>query len=431
MRPRRRNHARIRAHLAADPLFPTQTVPTSLARHGLSQVVNHLMATASPVPFDFLVDGTLVRGPLDAVLRARAVSAETVVPLEYILAVPPPTPHPPAAADDWVTSLAASSAGDIIAGGADGAVRVWRCATLAAGAAADALAAVHHAAGVDAVAWLAGTRFASAGRDGVMRVSEAPGAVGGQRGGPGAVLAAGRAHADSVASLAPSPDGVRLASGGWDGVIKLWTVDDDAVAGGVAAVAPKKRRGGAGADADAPTPASLSPVDTLEGHSQCVAASVWPSPTTLATVAWDGGVRWWDTARGATTDTLCAGAAVFALAASPPSGGAPVLAFGGASTSVKLWDARAPAPGATPGAATLGTHTDWVSALAWHPASSHTLASASHDGSCRLWDTRGRGVPLASLAAHAGKALAVAWCGPRTLASGGADGRVRSWGVDV
>ena len=428
-RPRRRKQARIRAHLAADPSPTSQTVPTSLARHGLSQVVNHLLATTAPVPFDFLVDGCLVRGPLDAALRARSVSAETVVALEYILAVPPPTPHPPAAADDWVTSLSASTAG-VIAGGADGAVRVWRTATLAAGAGADAVAAVRHAAGVDAVAWLTGARFASAGRDGVMRVSEAPGALGGARGGPGAVLAAGRGHADSVASLAPSPDGARLASGGWDGAIKLWTVDDDALAGGVAAVAPKKRRGG-DTDADASAPASLSPVDTLEGHSQCVAASAWPAPTSLATGSWDGAVRWWDAGRGVTTDTLHAGAAVFALAASPSSDGASILAFGGASTSVKLWDARAPAPGAAPGAATLGAHTDWVAALAWHPSSSHTLASASHDGSARLWDARGRGVPLASLAAHAGKALAVAWCGHRTLVSGGADGRVRSWGVDV
>jgi ribosome biogenesis protein YTM1 len=165
-----------------------------------------------------------------------------------------------------------------------------------------------------------------------------------------------------------------------------------------------------------------------------VAAAAWPSAAALATGSWDGSVRGWAPDRGGgagpPVDALHTGAAVFAVAASAATGPS-VVAFGGAATGVKLWDSRAPAAGAASGAATLGTHADWVAALAAHPLSPHTLASASHDGSVRLWDARGRGVPLASLAAHDGKALAVAWTAPGVVVSGGADGRVRSWAVKV
>ena len=37
------------------------TVPGKLTRYGLSEVVNHLLGTETPTPFDFLVDGVLLR----------------------------------------------------------------------------------------------------------------------------------------------------------------------------------------------------------------------------------------------------------------------------------------------------------------------------------------------------------------------------------
>ena len=36
------------------------------------------------------------------------------------------------------------------------------------------------------------------------------------------VLHVRRGHADSVASIAVSPDGGRFVSGGWDGAIHVW-----------------------------------------------------------------------------------------------------------------------------------------------------------------------------------------------------------------
>jgi ribosome biogenesis protein YTM1 len=67
--------------------------------------------------------------------------------------------------------------------------------------------------------------------------------------------------------------------------------------------------------------------------------------------------------------------------------------------------------------------------LAWAPDSPHHLASASHDGTVKVWDSRST-VPLATLSHHKDKALCVAWLGPLAsglLASGGADAKLLSY----
>ena len=66
----------------------------------------------------------------------------------------------------------------------------------------------------------------------------------------------------------------------------------------------------------------------------------------------------------------------------------------------------------------LASHARWATAVSWSPSDAHTLASAAHDGTVKLWDLRST-TPLHTLAAHADKALAV-----RYHAAGGGDARV-------
>jgi WD domain, G-beta repeat len=53
---------------------------------------------------------------------------------------------------------------------------------------------------------------------------------------------------------------------------------------------------------------------------------------------------------------------------------------------------------------TLASHTDWIAAIAWHPQSAHHLATASHDSTVKLWDTRAA-VPLHTIAGHTDKVV--------------------------
>ena len=75
------------------------------------------------------------------------------------------------------------------------------------------------------------------------------------------------------------------------------------------------------------------------------------------------------------------------------------------------------------------SHTDWISAVAWHPSSAHHVATASYDKTVKLWDLR-TPVPLHTLQGHTDKALCVAWAN-NGLVSGGADCTVRSYSVVV
>ena len=77
-------------------------------------------------------------------------------------------------------------------------------------------------------------------------------------------------------------------------------------------------------------------------------------------------------------------------------------------------------------------HTHIQHSVQWHPHLSHILASISHDGQLRLWDTRAT-KPLHTLAAHQGKALALAFDGEKgeKIYTGGEDGVVRSFDMKV
>ena len=100
-------------------------VPGKLTRYGLSEVVNHLLALDPPKPFDFLVDGELVRTSLQKLLLRKAISAEKTLDVEYIPAVGPPSEESVGKHEDWVSAVDGGFAGAIATGCYDGTVKLW------------------------------------------------------------------------------------------------------------------------------------------------------------------------------------------------------------------------------------------------------------------------------------------------------------------
>lgn len=158
-------------------------------------------------------------------------------------------------------------------------------------------------------------------------------------------------HAAQITSIAFSPDGGTLASGGSDGRVRLW----DGITG--------------------------EHLKKLTGHGPL--GFIWdlafsPAGSTLACATFDG-VKFWDVVTGQAT-TSFAGEAVMSIAYSPNG---TTLASGGDDDdpTIRLWEVATGVHKQT-----LTGRGQWfIRDLAFSPDGS-TLASGSWDGTTILWD---------------------------------------------
>lgn len=402
-------------------------LPTRLTRKGLSEVVNHLLAASDSSyvarPFDFLVNGELLRTSIRKALARHSLSGEEVVTIEYVEDVPPPTPEPSGAHQDWLSAMAVPPGGGgglVLAGCYNGVAYLWE--TAKEGSVVAELTG--HTAPVKSVAWLrqgsssSELRAATASKDHTVRTWRM--ATSGAKGVTCEASLVG--HTCSVESLAANPNGDRLCSGGWDGSMLLWSAAErlpsEAEGGGGNGKASKRAKSGASAAvATAAGPAELEPTTALPGHQGSVSALCWPTAALVYSGSWDGTIREWQVDVETTSATLAGQAAVLSLDVSLSS---TLTASGHTDHILRVWDSRL-----QQAALQLQlSHKGWVADVKWCPHRPHLLASASYDGHVRLWDVRSTN-PLHTLTEHEGKALCVAWDGAEKVASGGTDAQMR------
>ncbi|GJP05400.1 hypothetical protein NJB18001_28460 [Mycobacterium marinum] len=168
-------------------------------------------------------------------------------------------------------------------------------------------------------------------------------------------------HSAGVASVAFGPDGNTLASGSVDDTVRLWDVTD---------------------------PAQPGPLgQPLTGHHGTVwSIAFGPDGHTLTTGSHDGTIRLWNLntvlpVRGHTGPVR---SAVF-------SPDVQTLASGSDDATIALWDLTNPGHPRQLGQPLRG-HSDTVQSLAFSP-DGHTLASGSDDATIALWDLTNPGHP--------------------------------------
>ena len=194
-------------------------------------------------------------------------------------------------------------------------------------------------------------------------------------------------HTAGVLSVSFSPDGTILASGSWDGTVKLWNV------------------------------ATRENVATLPHTAEVLSVSFSTNGEILASGSVDGTVKLWDVATRENIATLPHGAEVLSVSFSTDG----TLASGAYDGTVKLWDVAT-----QQSITTLDEHTGVVSSVLF--STDGTLASGSWDGTVKLWDVVTR-ENVATLP-HTAEVLSVSFStNGEILASGSWDGTVKLWDV--
>jgi WD40 repeat protein len=249
-----------------------------------------------------------------------------------------------------------------------------------------------------------------------------------------------QAHTAAIQALAFSPDEQALATGSWDGTVKLWNLESGTLlwmgrhTSSIQrlAFAPDGKYLASGGD-DATIRlwevSTGTHLQALSCQSNPVYALAWSADgNRLASGGFDGTISLWEmqgrqAAYPGTATHILTGhrGPVWSVAFSPDGR---ILASGSFDHTVKLWDMER-----LEGRKTLVGHTAPVNAVAWSPDGS-LLASGSRDQMIWLWEVERSSYRMA-LHGHTAVVHALAFMPEnRSLLSGSEDGTMRLWDVE-
>ncbi|MEZ4662531.1 MAG: NB-ARC domain-containing protein [Caldilineaceae bacterium] len=286
-----------------------------------------------------------------------------------------------------VFAVAVDSTGELLAvGGDNGMIEIWHIATLARVRTLTVPTAIgpHKNVGAE-ILTLAfspnGALLASGGNDGAVYLWDAQ---------TGRLVQVLKGHTQRISCLSFTPDGALIVSGSYDETIRLWDVRSGQLR------------------------------HLLHKHSQAVRSlAISRDGQTLVSGSYDQTIRIWNLPGGQMLNTLHGYTQEVRAMALSPDGR--TLASGGADQTVRIWDVVAGQLRHTGHA-----HRRWVQALAFSP-NGEFLASGSYDRTVRIWDAA-TGQLLRTLEGPARWVWSVAYSPDGALlAAGSADGIITLW----
>ncbi len=239
-------------------------------------------------------------------------------------------------------------------------------------------------------------------------------------------------HANSVLSVAFSPDGVTLASGSSDKTIILWQVSDGVVlrtlSGHTSSVwtvafSPNGQTlasGGSDSSIKLWQAGDGTELRTLSGHAASVQAVAFsPDGLTLASASTDQTLKLWQVSTGTLQRTLTGHTATVSAVTYLSDG--LTLVSGSADSTLKFWRA-----GDGTLTRTVNGQTSTVNGVAYSP-DGQLIAAGTLEGGVMLWRASD-GALLRTLTGHTAAVNAVAFSPDgSTLASASADKSVKLW----
>jgi len=415
------------------PDFPF-LVDAQLGADGLNALVNQDLkddgVVEREIDFDFLIGGEFLRSTLeDLVLRHEElidkekpseekegpsklkIGVEEVIDVEYLERTCAPEPENVLMHDDWVAAVDCTEKW-ILTGSYDGTLHLWSIKGK------HRLAIPAHGSPVKAVCWVTpndsedlsvSKTFASGSHDQTIMIWEWDSDKN-----KISCKWVCKGHKRSVDSVSTDPSQQRLASGSWDGELKIWSAS---LEGDAPPDNKKSEKEGAG---DENMKNSRTPIMTLAGHKESISSVCWSDPEELLTSSWDHTIKLWDVETGGLKSELVGNKAFFGMSWSNLNN---TIITCSADRHIRLYDPRSKEGSLVKSMFT--SHSGWVSTVNWSTTDENLFISGAHDNLLKLWDRRSCRAPLYNMSGYTDKVLCSSWENPELIMGGGADNSLR------
>lgn len=356
-----------------------------------------MLDTSSPIPLDFLANGTFLNTTIEEYLATSGLSSESTLTLEYVRSLLPPVYQASFQHDEWVGGLdilsltapaAKLSLNDnvserVASASYDGLVRVWNpsgeaIATSSSGRAGG------HTMRIGAVRWLSPTKLASAGMDTKVVVWD----YAESDDGFSATLKSSMelwGHEKNINALDMNISTKRILTASADGRVGLWSSSKRTAPQAEPEVLPSAHSAKRAKMSSAGSTAQRGALAMMPMHDEPVTAAIFhPKDSTVAySASKDHTVKTIDLTTQKEVSRLTTMNPILCAAAMP---GNSLIAAGSSARHITMLDPRESA--ASTAAMTLRGHSNMVVSVSPSPDNDYSLVSGSHDSTCRVWDLR-------------------------------------------